>query len=291
MTATKTPEIQSEMTQAAPVSRKPSQFKPRLLSIVQKVLPLLAVLGLWAFVSYTGLVNPRYIPTPGVVADTWLDWVFGYKGSAAGHRYSGTWIQHVTDSAERVLTGFAIAAVAGTLLGLLIGWFRPFQLALDPIIQFLRPIPITAWVPFMVVLFGLDPQGAVFLIALGAFFPIVLNTTAGAHGTPRVLVRAASMLGTPRTKILYRVVFPSALPSIFTGLRLGLGIAWVLVVVAEMLAVRSGLGYVMWDAYNIVRMDLIVATMLSVGLLGFLSDVVLAMIQNRVLQWSEGLYR
>lgn len=173
--------------------------------------------------------------------------------------------------------------------GILIGWFRLVEALFDPVVQLLRPVPVTAWVPFAIVLFGLRETGAIVLVALGAFFPIVVNTTAGAQRTPWLLVRAALMLGTKRRKLLRRVVIPASLPYTFTGLCLGLGVAWVLLIVAEMVAVRSGLGYVMWQAYQQLRMDMIVATMASVGLLGFVSDWLIVRVRKRVLAWSEGL--
>jgi NitT/TauT family transport system permease protein len=160
---------------------------------------------------------------------------------------------------------------------------------LDPIIQMLRPIPITAWVPFAVIFFGIRDGSAFFLIALGAFFPIVVNTATGVAGTPKMLVRAAHMLGIRRYMLLPRVVLPSALSFILTGLRLGMGLAWVLVIVAEMLAVKSGLGFAMWDAYYFLRMDIIIGAMLSVGLLGFLSDLLIKAASWWLLRWSRGL--
>ena len=133
-------------------------------------------------------------------------------------------------------------------------------------------MPITAWLPFAIAVFGIYDASALFLIGLGAFYPIVVNTTHGVRDTNLLLLRAARMLGAGPGTVLAKVVFPSALPSIFTGLRLGIGIAWTAVIVAEMIAVKSGLGYVLWDAYYVGRMDICVATMFSVGLLGFISD-------------------
>ncbi|HZU07602.1 MAG TPA: ABC transporter permease [Chloroflexota bacterium] len=203
--------------------------------------------------------------------------------------YSGTWFEYVYLSGRRVLAGFAIAAAVGVTLGLLIGWSSLVRDLVDPTVQLLRPIPMTAWLPFATFLFGIQDTAAVFLIAMGAFFPIVVNSAAGAERTPRVLIRAALMLGTKPNKLLYRVVLPSALPSIFTGLRLGMGIAWVLVIVSEMLAVRGGLGYALWSAYQFIRMDLIIASMISVGALGFLFDLLLQAIAHRLLRWSQGI--
>jgi NitT/TauT family transport system permease protein len=170
-------------------------------------------------------------------------------------------------------------------IGLLIGWSQLFARVVDPTIQVLRPIPITAWVPFAVAAFGIYDANALFLIALGAFYPIVINATHGVRDTNPLLLRAARMMGASPTAVLTRVVFPSALPSVFTGLRLGIGVAWTAVIVAEMVAVKSGLGYVLWDAYYVGRMDICVATMFSLGVLGFISDRVVVLIAQFVLRW------
>jgi NitT/TauT family transport system permease protein len=257
--------------------------------LLRAILVPAALVVLWEIGSRTGVLNRTFIPPPSTVAATWYNWIFGTP-TAGGTIYSGTWLDHSLSSARRVLLGFVIAAAIGTSLGVLIGWFRAVAVLLDPLIQTLRPIPITAWLPFAVVFWGIHEGGAVSLIALGAFFPIVVNATAGAARTPRVLVRAALMLGTRPGKLLWRVVLPAALPSIFTGLRLGVGVAWVLVIVSEMIAVKSGLGYVLWDAYFFIRMDMIIAAMFSVGILGFLSDAVIVLVRNQVLAYSRGLF-
>ncbi len=258
----------------------------RAQSLRRWIVPV-AVLVLWQAASSARLVDPSALPAPTTVAASWWTWAFGERSALAW--YSGTWPEYVLLSARRVLAGFAIAAAAGVVLGLLIGWSRLMRDLADPLIQILRPIPMTAWLPFATFLFGIQDTAAVFLIAMGAFFPIVVNAAAGAERTPKVLVRAALTLGTPRHMVLYRVVLPSSLPGIMTGLRLGMGIAWVLVIVAEMLAVKGGLGYALWTAYQFIRMDLIVASMLSVGLLGFAFDLILQALSRRLLRWSVGL--
>ncbi len=279
------------MTVTPVVAREPTAWDhARLLAAVrhaaQRLIGPLTALVIWHMASTLGWVDARFVPTPLTVLRTLHEWMFG---TAAGMPYSGTWFVHAASSAYRVFGGFLIAAVFGVVLGSLIGWFRLFSDLLDPIIQMLRPIPITAWVPFAVIFFGIRDASAFFLIALGAFFPIVVNTAAGVAGTPMLLVRAARMLGIRRHMLLPRVVLPAAMPFIFTGLRLGIGLAWVLVIVAEMLAVKSGLGFAMWDAYYFLRMDVIIAAMLSVGVLGFLSDLAIRLLGARVLRWSRGL--
>jgi NitT/TauT family transport system permease protein len=173
----------------------------------------------------------------------------------------------------------------GIPLGIFIGWNRLVARVVDPSIQLLRPVPITAWLPFAIAVFGIYDASALFLIGLGAFYPIVVNTTHGVRDTNLLLLRAARMLGAGPATVLTKVVVRSALPSIFTGLRLGIGVAWTAVIVAEMIAVKSGLGYVLWDAYYVGRMDICVATMFSVGLLGLLSDQVILGVSRLVLRW------
>ena len=279
MTAASVPERGLRGWDCARVIAACRNAAPRLIG------PIIALL-IWHLASTHGWVDARFVPAPLTVLHTLREWIFG---TAPGMPYSGTWFAHAASSAYRVFGGFLIAAVIGIAIGSLIGWFRLFSDLLDPIIQMLRPIPITAWVPFAVIFFGIRDASALFLIALGAFFPIVVNTAAGVAGTPRLLVRAARMLGIRRHMLLPRVVLPSAMPFIFTGLRLGIGLAWVLVIVAEMLAVKSGLGFAMWDAYYFLRMDVIIAAMLSVGVLGFISDLAIRLLGAWVLRWSRGL--
>jgi NitT/TauT family transport system permease protein len=244
------------------------------------------VVVLWHLASTRGWVDQRFVPSPLTVMRALQEWMFG---PTAANPYSGTWFAHAANSSYRVLVGFLIAAAFGVTLGCLIGWFRFVSDLVDPVIQVLRPIPITAWVPFAVIFFGIRDGSAFFLIALGAFFPVVVNTAAGVAGTPKLLVRAARMLGIRPYMLLPRVVLPAAMPFIFTGLRLGMGLAWVLVIVAEMMAVKSGLGFAMWDAYYFLRLDIIIAAMLSVGALGFVSDLIIRLVGRRFLRWSRGL--
>jgi len=246
------------------------------------ILPLV-LLGLWQTLATSGWIPVGIVPEPVQVVRSWHIWVFGDPKMSLSP-YSGTWFANVTYSGKRVLQGFAIATVIGVPVGLLVGWSSLVAKIVDPTIQLFRPIPITAWVPFAVAAFGIYDANALFLISLGAFYPIVLNSTHGVRDTNPLLLRAAMMMGASKRKILTHVVFPSALPAIFTGLRLGIGVAWTAVVVAEMVAVKSGLGYVLWDAYYVSRMDICVVTMISIGIMGFLSDRVVVLLSRVVLR-------
>ncbi|AXK81778.1 ABC transporter permease [Pseudolabrys taiwanensis] len=252
--------------------------------VLAVILPV-AVIAIWQMAGHGGSLFGGVLPTPDRVWKAWVVWAFGPSGGF--NAYSGTWLANLLFSAERVGKGFISAIVVGVPVGIAIGWNRLASGALDPTIQLLRPIPITAWLPFSIAIFGIQDVGAIFLISLGAFYPIVVNTAQGARDVERNLIRAALMMGASRWTVLRRVVLPASLPSIFTGLRIGLGIAWTAVIVAEMVAVKSGLGYVLWDAYYVGRMDVVIADMVSIGLLGFLSDYIIVQIERWVLTWRR----
>lgn len=250
------------------------------------LLPL-GVLVLWQASGTNGAVAGGALPTPDRVWKAWLVWAFGKPGPMTLSPYVGSWADAIYFSAARVAKGFGLAVLVGVPLGILIGWSRLAASMVDPTIQWLRPVPITAWLPISIAIFGISDFGAVFLITIGAFYPIVINTTQGARDVDKNWIRAALMMGASQWDVLRRVVLPAALPSIFTGLRIGLGIGWTAVIVSEMVAVKSGLGYVLWDAYYVGRMDIVIADMVSIGLFGFLSDWAIVRLERWVLKWRR----
>ena len=253
-------------------------------SAVYAVVPVLLLVA-WEAVGRLGIYREALLPTPSRVARVWWDLITGWTRLAGP--YSATWIGHAWASTWRVLAGFGIAAALGVGLGLLIGLFPLVEHLFDPTIQLLRNIPVTAWVPLAILFFGIADPPAIFLISLGAFFPAVVNTSQGTRQVPLILIKAARMMGVNRSQLLRWVVFPAVLPGIFTGIRLSMGIAWVLVVVAEMIAVKSGLGYLLLDAYYFFRTDVVIACMLSIGALGFLSDRLILAARHRLLAWTR----
>jgi NitT/TauT family transport system permease protein len=264
----------------SPASR--ASLRQGLLAVALPVV----VIAIWQMAGTNGSLFGGVLPTPDRAWQAWKIWAFGSTGLSL-NPYSGTWFANLIFSAERVGEGFLAAIIVAVPVGLAIGWNRVASGMLDPTVQLLRPIPITAWLPFSIAVFGIRDLGAVFLIALGAFYPIVVNTAQGARDVERNLIRAALMMGAGRWTVLRRVVLPASLPSIFTGLRIGLGIAWTAVIVAEMVAVKSGLGYVLWDAYYVGRMDVVIADMVSIGLLGLISDRVILLIERWALTWRR----
>lgn len=245
----------------------------------------IAVFLIWQGSIELGLLRRNVLPPPLEVMAVWYDLLTGATASAS--RYSGTWWDHAFSSVWRVFVGFAWGTGLGLVMGLLIGLSRVFERMFDPTVQVLRNIPVTAWVPLSLVFFGIGNAPAIFLIGLGAFFPTAINTTHGVRQINRTLYKAARMMGADEREMLTRVILPGALPSVFTGVRLSMGIAWVLVVVAEILAVRSGLGYLLNDAYQFYRNDVVIAAMLSIGILGYLSDWMVVLVRDRVLEWNR----
>ncbi len=180
---------------------------------------------------------------------------------------------YIGDSLRRVAIGFFGATVLGVPVGLTLGWYPAAAQVVNPVIQILRPISPIAWIPIAIVLFGVGDAAAVYLIFLGAFFPIVVASMNGVRNVPSMFRRAGRNFGLNPAELLARVVLPASLPQIVIGLRIALGIAWLVVVAAEMIAVDSGLGYLVIDARNSgKRYDLVVAAMLMIGLIGLALD-------------------
>ncbi|MDG4834451.1 ABC transporter permease [Solwaraspora sp. WMMD1047] len=222
------------------------------------------LLALWQLaVARSWVAN---LPGPGEVGTQLIELLGGRLAFDAP-----LWV-HLWESGRRVFTGFGIACLIAVPLGVVMGRSPRLSSMLDPTINLFRPIPVTAWAPLMVVIVGIGSKSAIVLIVIASFFPVLLNTIAGVRGVPTRLLEAAAMLGTRRHRLLWRVVLPAALPSVFAGMRIGLGFAWVIVVVGETVGVQTGLGSLITQAWQVSRTDLIIAGMLVIGLAGFLSD-------------------
>ena len=239
------------------------------------------VLTLWHFATYGRKFS--LVPPPSEVAKELWDLAFGGIYDDA---YSQTLYVHLLASMSRVYGGFGLALLVALPLGLMIGRIPFVRKLLDPTLQVLRPIPVTAWLPLAMILFGLGPKSAFFLVCLGAFYPILVNTIFGVRSVDPRLFEAASMLGCQGTAQFYRVVLPASLPAIFTGLRLGLGFAWVVIVVGEMTGVQTGLGAIIMEARQLSRTEIVISGMIVIGTVGFLSDRLVMLIGRRLLSWS-----
>ncbi len=242
-----------------------------------------AVLVFWHFATY----GQKYslIPPPNDVAEALYDLAFGGINDDA---FSVTLHIHLLASLSRVYGGFALAAAVALPIGLMIGRIPVVRQLLDPTFQVLRPIPVTAWLPLAMIMFGLGPRSAFFLVFLGAFYPILINTIFGVRSVDPRLFEAASMLGCQGSSQFFKVVLPASLPAIFTGLRLGLGFAWVVIVVGEMTGVQTGLGAIIMEARQLSRTEIVICGMIVIGIAGFISDRLVMLLGRRLLRWSPG---
>lgn len=265
----------------APTSRRYligwDRLKGPVLALVLPVMLLVA----W-HLSTTGK-DYSLIPPPSKVAIALYDLAFG---GIYNDFFSGTLLTHILASVSRVYGGFALAVIAALPLGLMIGRIGVVRQMFDPMLQILRPIPVTAWLPLAMIIFGIGPKSAIFLVFLGAFYPILINTVFGVRAVEPRLFEAGSMLGCTGTAQFTKIVLPASLPAIFTGLRLGLGFAWMIIVIGEMTGVPTGLGAIIMEARQLSRTEIVICGMITIGVAGFISDRIILMIGRRLLSWS-----
>ena len=249
----------------------------RLNRIWPPLLVIAAIVALWwVVVDRSGSV---IFPTPGQVA----------AGTMELAR-NGTLWQHIGASLLRVATGFLIAVLVAVPLGLWMGRVDAAYRTLNPVFQILRPISPIAWIPIAILWFGVGDTSPVFLIFLAAVFPMILQTSAGVHAIDGRYLRASENFGVPRAKLFRQVIVPAVLPEILTGMRIGLGVAWLVVVAAEMIVRSSGLGYLIMDSRNAGnRYDLVVAAMIIIGLIGLGIDVLMRRLEGlKGVRWRYG---
>ena len=235
--------------------------------------PLLAyaaVVLLWEALVTAKIWDPAVFPGPRQVA--WSTWEL---------LTSGLLLEHSVASLFRVTAGYYLAVMVGVPLGILLGSWKLGRRMFNSLIQFLRPISPLAWIPLAMLWFGIGEKPAVFLIFLAAVFPILVPVMDSVSQINQTYFRVASNFGLSRTEIIVDVVFPAILPRIMPALRISLGVAWMVVVAAEMIAVKSGLGYLILDSRNALRMDYVIAAMLTIGLIGVVLD--------RVMLWCSRL--
>jgi NitT/TauT family transport system permease protein len=235
---------------------------------------LAVVVALWWITVV--LTESAIFPTPWQVVEGTLELA-----------RDGTLWEHIGASLFRVAAGFGIAVAFAIPLGLWMGWVRGAFVTLNPVFQILRPISPIAWIPIAILWFGVGNASPIYLIFIASVFPMIVQTTVGVHTIEKRYLRAAENFGVPRRKLFLQVVFPATLPQIITGMRIGLGVAWLVVVAAEMIALHSGLGYMIIDSRNAGnRYDLVIAGMIIIGLIGLALDGIMRLLESmKVVRW------
>ncbi len=251
----------------------------RLRAALLAVASITVFVSCWEFVTvhhvdlYVRFVN---VPSPGDVL-----------ASALRALHSPEYANHVLMSCRRIAVGFVLASLIAVPLGLLMGRFAVLREIVFPVSELLRPIPAIAWVPMAIMLWPTSEESIVFITFIGSFFPILLNTLHGMTTVDPVLVRAARSLGASEAAVFREVYLPASLPQIFTGLTVGMGVAWVSLIAAEMISGQFGIGYFTWQAYSLVQYDDIAMGMITIGVLGLLSSWVVTVVGRVLMPWRS----
>lgn len=248
-----------------------------------KILFPLAFLAVWQLLAMTGILPSNRLPSP-------FEIILALKELLMfGLPQGKVLFYHCLFSLVRVLGGFLAAAAVAIPFGIVLGRSKRLHEMVIPIIEIIRPVPPLAWIPLSILWFGIGFKSAVFIIFLGCFFPIILSTISGVLSVDKVLIDAAKTLGAQEREIFYKVLLPGSFPSIYTGLRIAMGIGWMTLVAAEFTGVKSGygVGYMIMTARDIQRPDYILAGMVTIGLIGFLLDLLLRLCERKSLKWRE----
>ncbi len=246
-----------------------------------RYLPVFGLIILWETLSFYGVIPGNRLPSPVTILHGFTELVT--DGLPPGYHLIG----HCIGSLKRVLGGVAIAIVAALPLGIFMGYWGKVRDLLTPFVEMIRPIPPLAWVPIAILWFGIGDKSSSFIIFLGAFFPILLNTTGGVMSINRRLIESSRILGAKKAAFLIKVLAPGAMPSIITGIRIAMGIGWMTLVAAEFTGVKSGygLGYMIMTARDIQRPDQIIAGMAVIGAIGYIMDFLIRSAERRLLRW------
>lgn len=248
----------------------------RLAKTAFQMLPLAVLFIAWEVASRSDPDLALMLPPPTEILS-----------AGAQLMREGSLQRDIMASLQRVFMALGVAALIGLPLGLLIGMSKRMAWFFEPIISFFRPIPPLAWIPLSIVWLGVSESQNVFIIFLGAFFPILLNSVQGVRQVDAQLVRAAKTLGASPLSIALTVLIPGALPSIFVGFRVGTGIAWMALVAGEIVAASSGLGYLIMQGRMLFRPDFIIVGMVVIGLIGLALDFVLRVAQKGIMRWEQ----
>ena len=236
---------------------------------------IISVIVVWIIMGNEGKLNPVVMPTLQKIGKTFKTLFL-----------KGTLIKHCGISIGRVLKGYGISVALGVTLGILIGLSHHLERNTQLLVQIIKPIPPIAWIPLVILWFGIGESGKVFLIFLGGFFTILVNVIDGIKQTDERLVEVSKVMEIPLWKHIFKLVLPGALPNIFTGLRVGLTSCWMCVVAAELVSSTTGLGYMIMDARQYGQTDVVITGMITIGLIGKIMDSLLHLIESKIVVWN-----
>ena len=242
---------------------------------MQAIIPIVFLIFVWQITASLEFINTQLLPSPLNVANAFID-LFG----------TGSLISDIFASLQRVLIGFLFASVLGIGLGLLLGSNQKITPFFIPIIELLRPIPPIAWIPLAILWFGLGDAPAYFLVFLGAFFPIFTNTLFGVMAVEEIHKRVALSLGSNKKRFLTDILIPSSLPHIFAGLKIGLGVGWIVVITAELVGAQSGLGYMIQFNRLLLETPKIIVGMITIGAVGYLLNIAMTRLERKLIPWK-----
>jgi NitT/TauT family transport system permease protein len=250
---------------------KNKNFQNIIFNYMIPTLVLFIFGGIWHFIAISGLFLPDLLPSPEAVWAATLELA-----------QNGVLFNNILSSLGRVFAGFGLAALAAVPVGFLLGQYPRIQQAFNPLIQILRPISPIAWIPLAILWFGIGDKPAVFIIFITTFFPVLVASATSVRNIDPILIKTAINYGAKDSDILWGIILPATFPNVFVSLRIALGMAWVIIVAAEMVGMRSGLGFMILDARNFLRTDMVVSGMLTIGLVGFGLDRIMVYIENRI---------
>ena len=242
---------------------------------VQFVSPIAFVL-LWELVARLHWIDIRFWPAPSTILDSFS------RMAASGEIWS-----HLKISLVRIAWGFALGAIPALILGLAMGLFRWLRSLLDPFVAFAYPIPKSSILPLIMLIFGLGEMTKIVTVALGVFFLVLINTVAGVRNINPIYLDAAKNFGAGYFDTIFHIALPGALPLIFAGLKLGLGAGLILIVIAEMVGARSGLGYLIWESWQSFSVGRLYVGLIIIGLLGYVSTILMDELEKRLVPWKE----
>lgn len=267
------------ITEADSIALK--QIKPRISEQAQdrilSILSPITLLIVWELTVRVGLLDPRFFPAPTAIVSTFVSLL------ESGELLANTWV-----SVRRLVLGLLLGGIPALILGIIMGLYRPIRAALDPLIAATYPIPKSAILPLILLIFGLGEASKVVMVAIGAFFPIIINTTAGVLEIDKIYHDVGRNFGAGRWQTFYTIALPGALPLIMTGIKLGVGLGLILIVIAEMIGAKSGLGFMIWNAWQIFSVETMYVGLVVISILGVLFTFILNELERLMVPWRSG---